>query len=412
MTFSPRRIGLFFGAATAIWYFLLSGIVGAVPGHPVAERVDAYFQTDAGGRIDDAFTGQSDRSVSAHPILHHVYVVPVYWTTKLLAPWIPPKLTALYGCRAYLALALGLGFGYLIAAMVRFGIDAFKIALLMPIVFIATAQTLASLPDHFGISQALLAVCFGVFLNDRVRPDRWTGWKLAALALVTFGITLTNATFPLGLMLWRWLAQRGTVPKWVLGLAGAAGSSTVAFVLWCANAPHDMPFQWRIKTYLTGRFLSDWRGSLNRLVRGPLDAFAGPTPGIDTNNFHKYRMLTYEPTGAAYPLWPYESWVNVGIIAWIALLGLALVAGFRDWKSRWPVAVLLTWTVSNLLFHILWGDEFFLYSPHYSWAIWAMVVLGLRRIPAKWLIPFPILIGIGQVAALLNIRGVLGQLGG
>ncbi len=410
-----RTVGLVAFVLTAGWLFVLSGLLGAVPGEPVGTRIDAYFQHDAGGRIADAATGGGGRGAIIHPLFPFVFTWPVHQLTRLLAGVVSPDLTALYACRVYVAVAVGLGVGHLTAALVRFGVPPLRLAACGPLFLLGTAQTLVALPDHFSLSVALLASSFAVFLDDRTGVGRQTGWKLGVLTLVCGGITVTNAIFPAALLAWRWVAMRGAIPRWVWPAAAVVVAGGVAFGAWVARfdpADHSNPLVWRVRGYLTGRVLDDPAGAAARAFRGITDITVGPTPATDTNNYDRRPMLTYEPTGVAYPAWPYDAVQGVAVGVWLAVLAAAVWGGIRDPHTRWPTVVLLGWAGGNVAFHVLWGDEFFLYTQHHTWAVAAVVPLGLRRVPVWVILPAVAMVAVGQVWTLIRIREVLATLAG
>lgn len=402
-----RRTGVLAAVISAVSLFVLSGWIETVPGAPVGSRIDAYFQNDAGGRIADTVAGTNARAAVVHPLFFFVFTLPIHLLTKLLTGWIAPEVTALYACRVYAAVAAGVGVGRLTTAVVRTGVSPGRVAVCAPLLLLGTSQTLVSLPDHFALSFGILSAAFGVFLDDRNGFGRHTGWKLIAFTVLAGGITVTNAVFPAGLFVWRWVAQRGSIPKWVWPIVSVMLAGGVAFGWWVSRfdpADNSNPLVWRVRGYLSGRVLNDPNGAAARAFRGFVDVTVGPTPAIDTNNYYKTPMLTYEPTTATYSAWPYDLPQSLGAGAWIGLLALAVVLGVRDERTRWPALVLLGWSAANVVFHVLWGDEFFLYTPHYSWALPTLVLLGTRRL-TSWAVLVPVLlITIGQAATLLRLR--------
>ena len=410
---TPARTGLLAFAVTSVWLFVLSGLFGAVPGEPVGTRIDAYFQVDAGGRIADAATGAFGRAVVIHPLFYFVFTLPISKLAVLLSGWFPPELTALYACRWYAALAVGLGVGRLSAALVRFGLSPLRLAIVAPLFLLGTSQTLTALPDHFALSVGLLCYSFAMFLDDRTGHATHTRTKLLVLTALTWGITVTNAVFPAALLVWRWVDVKRSIPRWVLYTAAAGVVAGGAFAVWVAGfdpRDHSNPLVWRVRGYLTGHLVNDSAGAAARTLRGFTDVAVGPTPVLDTNNFDKTPMLTYEPTYAAYRAWPFDAVQGSAAAVWLAAFAAAVGLGLRDARTRRPVVVLLGWVGGNLAFHLMWGDEFFLYTQHYAWTLTVIVALGLRAAPLGALAPAVAAIAVGQVWTLLRIREVLATL--
>lgn len=410
---SARTTGWLAFAITAVWFFALSGLLGTTPTDPVGTRIDAYFQVDAGGRIADAATGAFGRAVVIHPLFYFVFTLPISKLAVLLSGWFPPEITALYACRWYAAITVALGVGRLCTALVRFGVPPVQIAILAPVFLLGTSQTLTVLPDHFALSVGLLCAAFAVFLEDRVKQSQHTRTKLLLLTFLTWGITVTNAIFPAALLAWRWVDERRRVPRWVLYFSAGAFVLVAAFAVWVAGfdpRDHSNPLVWRVRGYLTGRLLEDPAGATARAFRALTDVAVGPTPAVDNNNFDKTPMLTYEPTHSPYLAWPFDAVQGTAAAVWLVLLAAGTILAIRSQKTRWPAVVLLGWIGGNLAFHLMWGDEFFLYTQHFAWAFTVLVILGLHVAPRWMLLPAVMVIGFGQVWTLLCIREKLAEL--
>ena len=69
--------------------------------------------------------------------------------------------------------------------------------------------------------------------------------------------------------------------------------------------------------------------------------------------------------------------------------------------------ILLSWIAFNVVFHNFWGDEFFLFSPHWSWALLALLLTGVQYVPFRWLAAAGILISLAQAQSLWLIRATL-----
>ena len=74
---------------------------------------------------------------------------------------------------------------------------------------------------------------------------------------------------------------------------------------------------------------------------------------------------------------------------------------------RLAVLVLLLWCGWNAIFHTIWGDEYFLYTPHYAWAFLTMALLGWQRLPLRWLVAVALPIAIANILTLWTYRTLL-----
>jgi hypothetical protein len=118
-------------------------------------------------------------------------------------------------------------------------------------------------------------------------------------------------------------------------------------------------------------------------------------------------LLSYDPFSVS----SYSLLSAVGAVAWAGLLGCCFVAVFRDGQLRVYGWVVSLWLAFNMLFHNVWGDEGFLFTPHWSWALMLIVFVGSRTLPLWSLILAAAVVGLGQVDTLVAIRTALLQLG-
>src|SRR5579875_1460820 len=128
---------------------------------------------------------------------------------------------------------------------------------------------------------------------------------------------------------------------------------------------------------------------------------------VDRNNDWHLPMVTYQPTYAPYALWPYDRFQSVAAVAWIVLLATSGVRAYRDPTTRPYTGLLLGWIAFNTVLHNVWGDEYFLFSTHWSWALFALVLLAAPhwRWPAVACLTAPL--AMGQVHTLFAVHRVL-----
>jgi hypothetical protein len=72
-------------------------------------------------------------------------------------------------------------------------------------------------------------------------------------------------------------------------------------------------------------------------------------------------------------------------------------------EARTALAVLALWICGNILVHLLWGDEMFMYSPHWSWALAAIPLLAAKWVPLPALAGISMTIAVGQAATLFQV---------
>jgi hypothetical protein len=398
------------GVATAAWLFFLSGWLGVVPGKPLAERRDVLFNADAGQRIADAKTGTGSFGYGSHPLVH------LLWPRLLsrvvaLAP--DRDGAAVVLTRVVVACICGAGVGVLAGCLVTVGVRRATLAATAPIAWLATSNAVACLPDHFGLSLGVLAASFGLFLREWERRDvRGPSAGLLVLGVLASGVCLSNGAFPFGL--WTLLRVRKQKPKWTLRedvfLFGVVVFVFAAVVAALPYAPDDVPVLWQAKFWLHRRVVTDPADALTLAATGPLVTVVGPAPLTHRENYFRVPMVTYETESGRTRRWPYDAVGSVAALAWLGLVATAAGRAVRRPETRRPALVLIGWIGWNALFHNTWGDEYFLYSPHYAWAIVALVPLGLRDVSVRKWLPVVAVVAVGQARAFVAIRDAVAAL--
>jgi hypothetical protein len=404
----PAIVGSVAGVVAAAWLYALSGFMLVRPGSLLTERRDVLFQSDTGYWIAAYSRGVERVSSFTHPLLGVLWVPGPRLLYLLLRRVLPDAEAATVAGRTFTALLAAAGVAALFAAAARRGASGRVLALLLPAYLLFTDQVLVALPEHFALSQALLSIAFALLVVG-LRPGTQLA-SLGVLAAATGGVTVTNAAFPLaaaGLVVRSHAdrrRQRQTAAAAILLAATAAG--VLGAVLLASPAAWQR-LVWRVGPWLTARPLRDPGFAARLALRGLVDPAIGPTPVVDRNNDWHLPMVTYQPTYAPYALWPYDRFQSVAAVAWIVLLATSGVRAYRDPTTRPYTGLLLGWIAFNTVLHNVWGDEYFLFSTHWSWALFALVLLAAPhwRWPAVACLTAPL--AMGQVHTLFAVHRVL-----
>ena len=153
-----------------------------------------------------------------------------------------------------------------------------------------------------------------------------------------------------------------------------------------------------------------------RLIRDPFRAFiyaiyaivapaVGPTPRIMREP--GWDMVSYEPAHAVVRLSYYLGLQAIGAITWIIMLFKCIWNSLHDDEIRPYVWLPLGWVAFSIIFHNCWGDELVLFSPHWSWALMALVILGARKLPLKIVTTAFVPIVVSQIYTLITIHSAL-----
>ena len=444
-----RRAALYatlVGTAAVVWFTLLSGWLGVAPGSVLLKRQNVFFNSDTNTWIDEVARQHAPSAATRaiHPLEVYIWRPPYPVVYRALQLVVPQDRVELLAARLVVALVSGAGVGFLAWLALTLGVELPQCLLLFAMYFLFTSSSTIALPEHFGLSNGLLSVAFVVpimIANRRVRTA-----VLAALAVLCGGTTLTNVLYPLA-AIYQWgftsIRARGAV------LLAAALALPLAIFLFMdsrkvvllytdsdkdiaarvAVLPAHIPgiTRWYLKTSKIHGHVGDY---LNlRLVRHPLDAAAysvyalvtpavGPAPAVRITKgrqmvtYESGRPLHWEPNGffsGSDSLYLSDWWgvSGLGAALWIALLLSCTYRAIRDPSTRPLVWLPVGWILFSLVFHNLWGDEQFLYTPHWSWALMALVLLGARRLSLISVASFVVPIAACQIYTLVRIKSLL-----
>jgi hypothetical protein len=408
----PAVVGSVAGVVAAAWLYALSGFMFVRPGSALTERRDVLFQSDTGYWITAYSRGVERVSSFTHPLLGVVWAPGPRLLYRLLRRVLSDAEAATVAGRAFTALVAAAGVAALFAAAACRGAPAAALALLLPTYLLFTDQVLVALPEHFALSQALLSIAFALLVVG-LRPGAQLA-SLGVLAVAAGGVTVTNAAFPLaaaGLVVRRHADRRrqGQMAAAAILLAATAAAALGAVLLASPGARQRLV--WRIGPWLTARPLREPGLAVRLALRGLVDPAIGPTPVVDRNNDAHLPMVTYQPTYAPYALWPYDRLQSVAAVVWILLLIPSGVRACRDRQTRPYAALLLGWIAFNTILHNVWGDEYFLFSTHWSWALFALVLLAAPRFRGPPLACLVAPLVAGQMHTLIALHRVLSTIG-
>ena len=309
----------------------------------------------------------------------------------------PSEYAAVYAGRLLVAIVAGIGVGCLAYLAACNGIKTTQCVLLFIAYLLFTANTIVALPEHFGLSNGLLSVAFVVPWAIASTPLRMI--LFMALILLIGGTTVTNALFPFASL--AHVSFKSTRLKIALSAAAILGLVGTTIVLTRLS-------------YSIHRFVYTYSNA--RLLRHPFQAgmytiLSLVYPAIGPNPYVKlipgWNAVSYDP----FRITQY-SWIQaIAAVAWVALLLRCVFKGLQDDKTRPYVWLLLGWIFFNAMLHNLWGDEFFLFAPHWSWALMGLIVLGARHLSLRFTAAMVVPLMMGQIYTLLQIRSALQSIG-
>jgi hypothetical protein len=412
-------------ALSSAWYLFLAQQILQFPDTTIADGWDTIFNGDVSVRypritIDPAESPEIENDIR-HPAAKYLWSALGRPLRQALEWRYPAKNAQLLAAMMVLALLGGLGTAALIFAAVRLGTPWPVCCLVLPAYWGFTAQVCAVVPEYFGIVGFLLSLAFAMYCSRMGTRGKCLG--LAVVGILAFLTTTTMVLFPLlclahvlfdraGVDPWRWSWQHkkrlSLVGLLVIVLAGLVfarfrlGGGWKAFGL-SSSGPIVGWFQ-RGRVWPPDQAVSYVTLSFIYPAVGPDPQVVSVHP--ISKAFDRDPVLTYDPWSIA----DYGLWNGLGAVVWAILLGWCVVIAIRDRACRTAALILLEWIAFNIAFHLVWGDEYFLYSVHWAWALFMLVLIGVRGIRWPLLAAAVLLICIGQGSTMVLIRGALDQI--
>lgn len=387
------------GVIAALWFFaLLVGMVIATDGQ-IIERKDVLFESDAGLVIDRLVTVPRPPIPRSFILIHPLCVF--FWRpisivlSYILGLVIPAGGVKIAAAAIMVNSVAGVGVGALAYLALRRGERLLRVGLLILLYMLFTSSLLVALPEHWGLSSGLMTLTFVVSAID-MKP-RSQVVILCVLTVLVAGTTLTNGLLPLFFLV---LALRRhnmvTINPRLITIAAVA-------------IPVLMLAGWALLQNIEN-YVSP--GLHVRLIRQPLEAVAymilgivfpsvGPSPHVVVES--GALMLSNEPlrTGG------YGLVQGISTLAWVILLFMCSFKSLQNSEVRPFALVLVVWLLFNLFLHNIWSDEFFLYAPHWSWALMALVFLGAQYVPLRIVLSLVLLTLPGQIVTLVEVGSIL-----
>lgn len=272
------------------------------------------------------------------------------------------------------AAAAALGVVLFRELLVRLGVGRGRSTLWAVVFGLSASQLFFGIfPETFAFSGASLLLLFVAFAAPR---PAWA--RCLAAALVSFGVTTTNLVA--GVLLAWSRRPDGTSRSRALVRAACFGAAVVALAAGLSLV------QRRIVPTAELFFLPSNFGEEASYVVWPEDAASALRRAGDLADSLLFSNLVApelkvegageSPPKVRFGAWRLAGWSHAAL--WVVLL---IVAGYGLWRrhSRGPLLpALLLWIAFNALLHSVYGEPFFLYSCHWTFAVLAVAAMGVE----------------------------------
>ena len=227
-------------------------------------------------------------------------------------------------------------------------------------------------PDHFSQSYLLLSLSFVLlFLNI---PFRVLLPTQLLLGLLIAGTTTTNSIFSALIIVYllqrrKWLPNTLVTSGYVLGFAGFFLISGYLFFTYTPSNDQELMFN----RFFNFQLYRDPFAALEYFLASFTYPIAAPLPRLNV-----VPIVTYEPIGL----------LSHSLIDWIifTLTLLLVVTGikrsFLTWGKQLTTTALI-WLMFNVLFHNIWGDEYMLYIPHFSFLLLLFSLSQIKHLSVR-----------------------------
>jgi hypothetical protein len=268
--------------------------------------------------------------------------------------------------------------------LIRLGVRRHRSTLWSAVFGLSASQIFFGVfPESYSFSGASLLLVFVAFAAPR---PAWA--RCLAAALVSFGVTTTNLVA--GVLL-AWVRSPNGMSR-ARALARALGFACVVVVM---AAALSLVQKWIAPTTALFFLPSSFSEETSYVVR-PRDAASALRRARDLAETLLFSSLAApelrvawrdeEPPVTRFGAWRLAGWLHAA--CWVALLLAGWTAFWRrQSQSGALVRALLLWIAFNVGLHSLYGETFFLYSCHWTFAVLAVAAVGVEEGCPSWARP-------------------------
>lgn len=345
----------------------------------VLDQYNVLFDSDPNARLEAFSNGDESGRNVAHPNLSNFLNLPIRILGKGLCligltdrpePEVRRSISMLV-----MPVASAVGVFWISWFFWRLGFSLLGVTMLTVLHIVAFSQVIfGSIPEHFALGGLCIIIMFWLAL-DLIKTGgklRWRPWL--AVGVLTMGITITNLMI-VGILLGTSLIltkRQFLKPLAHTAVILASIAAINAGIMYTVNTAFDLDMEsreassaWVTKFFHKEKPLSRFAGSPNALA----NAISPPGFGTTDNEAARIKSSKYQFRFTLNETPPILSDQNIlGSATFLFMLAGAVRCFAAGGAYRTLVVASALIILYNLLFHAIWGVEYFLYSQHWHFS--------------------------------------------
>lgn len=371
-TFKEISFSILCGLGAGLWIFWLSGYMAVVNGGVTSLTINVLFNADASLWIDRINKiGKPfwmEFSVS-HPFRPFLMGVPARGIAFFCSLFLDHLSAAIVAAKLFNAIFFALSISAVSFLGFFWKINYWKILAVVAFFCLFSSNSVVAAPDHFGVSMSLMLISAVAAV---VIQKTSSSLKFQVIfSLLIFGVTSTNIVFSILVIVY--ILNRDSIvdvggilkKKVVYVSLFSIGILSFSFLFWLTRGKSSS----MILGLTHFRIFLDPFSAFQYLIAGFVFPVFSPLPTVAEG------LVSFEPIKI----------VNLNFLycffamMWIFYLIFFFLKEFKKSKLSVFVLVLFPWILFNIVFHNIWGDEFFLYSPHWSWVFLLFLLRDIQE---------------------------------
>ncbi|GGA84235.1 hypothetical protein GCM10011369_27820 [Neiella marina] len=380
---TPARLNLVvsFFIAAAI-YLTFAWLLKMQPGAAGIEQPDLVFNIDVYQYVHKLGNLGYQELNSKHLLRMHTWVP----LTRVLFPLFDgsPHEQAVKAAVMFNIITLSLAFTAVSWFALRTLQNLSKVWLLNVVHLLSTSSLIMSAPDHFSQSYLLMITAILSFICI----DKLIVLLVVAVILGIFiaGTTTSNAAFAglLGYFIVARHFQFKAVFNRLFIVAFLLAPVVGGYLFYLYTREAD-PNQFLFLKFFNFRLFNELPSALVYCLASWVYPIVAPLPELSRSGH-----ITLEPIALA----DFFDWYLIPSAVVLTGIGYGIISHWR--KEHMLIQILVAWIGFNAIFHNVWGDEYILFTGHYSFALIILIMQLFKQLKTGYCLAFSVPVIIWQ----------------